>query len=280
MVFKFSLHGIEDLSIPAGFFVLICNEAEGLPWRTGVNNQQTYAVTIGRIQDVGDIPDRPFVDFYLPADEYIPPECNSIETITTGACVGIKEVVKTRYDGRVDSADILDVAFVLTVDYLEKATPAVALGISNVFICRHQFLDNRGRCDPASSPILCPTAARCDFFSKNQCFSKTCVDMDYFDPTAHVQSALKIWTESGFVLSSSPYDLFPQDIWLYLSTRFEVQVKHRILMRSRKLYHCLVDRLAVEAMQLTIPSKQYVFLQDIELDCFRSVFGSTSTFGV
>jgi len=51
-------------------------------------------------------------------------------------------------------------------------------------------------------------------------------------------------------------------------------------MPSCKLYHHLVDRLAVEAMQLTIPSKQYIFLQDIELDCFRSVFGSTSTFGV
>jgi len=73
---------------------------------------------------------------------------------------------------------------------------------------------------------------------------------------------------------------FPQDIWLYLSTRFEVQVKHRILMHSRKLYHHLVDQLAMEAMQLTIPSKQYVFLQDIELNCFHSVFGSTSTFGV
>jgi len=51
--------------------------------------------------------------------------------------------VKTCHHGHIKSANILDIAFVLSVDFLEKATPAVALGISNVFICCYQFLDNR-----------------------------------------------------------------------------------------------------------------------------------------
>ena len=230
MVFKFSLHGIEDLSIPAGFFVLICNEAEGLPWRTGVNNQQTYAVTIGRIQDVGDIPDRPFVDFYLPADEYIPPECNSIETITTGACVGIKEVVKTRYDGRVDSADILDVAFVLTVDYLEKATPAVALGISNVFICRHQFLDNRVDAIQHHLPSFAPQPQGVIFSRRIDAFPK-CAWMWIILIQQHMRKVLSKYGQSqGLFCCHHQTIYFPQDIWLYLSTHFEVQVQHRILM--------------------------------------------------
>jgi len=66
-----------------------------------------------------------------------------------------------------------------------------------------------------------------------------------------------------------------------LSTRFEVQVQHRILMmRSQKSYHHLTDQLAVEAMQLTTPSEQYMFEREKDLDCFQSVFGTTSTFGV
>ena len=72
MVFKFSLHGVDDLPVPAGHFVLISNEAEGLPWRVGGNNQQTYGVTVGRIRDIGDLPQQPYVDFYLPTNEYIP----------------------------------------------------------------------------------------------------------------------------------------------------------------------------------------------------------------
>jgi len=142
MVFNFCLHGIEDLPIPAGHFVLICNEAQGLPWQTGGNNQQKYSVTIGQIQDVGNIPDRPYMDFYLPPEEFILPKQNNIAMITTGPCVGIKEVVKTQHHGHVDSVDILDIAFILTVKYLEKAMAAVALGISNVF-CHHQYLDNQ-----------------------------------------------------------------------------------------------------------------------------------------
>jgi len=134
MVFNFCLHGIEDLPIPAVHFVLICNEAQGLPWQTGGNNQQKYCVTIGWIQDVGNIPDRPYMDFYLPPEEFILPKQNNIAMITTGPCVGIKEVVKTQHHGHVDSADILDIAFVLTVKYIEKAMAVVALGISSFFV--------------------------------------------------------------------------------------------------------------------------------------------------
>jgi len=65
MVFHFSLHGLEDLSIPAGHFVVICNEAQGLPWRTAAgNNQKAYGVTIGRIQDNDDIPNAPYMHFF------------------------------------------------------------------------------------------------------------------------------------------------------------------------------------------------------------------------
>jgi len=96
MVFHFSLHGLEDLSIPAGHFVVICNEVQGLPWQTAAgNNQKAYGVRIGRIQDNDDIPNAPYMHFYLPPEEYIPPEKNTIETITAGPCVGIQEVVKT-----------------------------------------------------------------------------------------------------------------------------------------------------------------------------------------
>jgi len=41
-----------------------------------------------------------------------------------------------------------------------------------------------------------------------------------------------------------------------------------------------MDRLVVEAMQVMSPSEQYVFLLETDLDCFQSVFGTISTFGV
>jgi len=280
MVFEFSLHGVEDLPIPAGYFVLICNEAEGLPWRTGGNNQQTYGVTIGRIQDVSSVPDRPYMDFYLPTNEYIPPEKNTIDTITSGPCVGITEVVKTCHHGRIDSANILDIAFMLSVDFLEKATPAVALGISNVFICHYQFLDNRVKIIQHHLPSFAPqpqgiiVSRRIDTFPKRAWTWIVLIQQ-------HMRKALSKYGQSQGLYSRSHTTIyFPQDIWIYLSTRFEVQVQHRILMRSRKSYHRLTDRLAVEAMRLTTPSEQYMFEREKDLDCFRSVFGTTSTFGV
>jgi len=242
MVFEFCLHGVEDLPIPAGYFVLICNEAEGLPWRTGGNNQQTYGVTIGRIQDVSSVPDWPYVDFYWPTNEYIPPEKNTIDTITSGPCVGITEVVKTCHHGRIDSANILDIAFVLSVDFLEKATPAVALGITNVFICRHQFLDNRVEIIEHHLPSFAPqpqgiiVSRRIDTFPK-------CTWTWIVLIQQHMCKALSKYGQSQGLYSCSHKTIyFPQDIWIYVSTCFEVQVQHHIsLMQSQKSYHCLTD---------------------------------------
>jgi len=82
MVFKFSLHGIEDLPIPAGYFVLISNEVEGLPWHVAGNTQQTYRVIVGRIQDIGNLPNQPYMDFYLLTNEYLRNGQNTIESRT------------------------------------------------------------------------------------------------------------------------------------------------------------------------------------------------------
>jgi len=159
-------------------------------------------------------------------------------------------------------------------------TPAVALGISNVFICRHQFLDNRVDAIQHHLPSFAPQPQGVIFSRRIDAFPKRAWTWIILIQQ-HMRKVLSKYGQSqGLFCCHHQMIYFPQDIWLYLSTRFEVQAKHRILMRSRKAYHRLVDRLAVEAMRLTIPSEQYVFLQDIKLNCFRSVFGSTSTFGV
>ena len=280
MVFKFSLHGVDDLPVPAGHFVLISNEAEGLPWHVGGNNQQTYGVTVGRIRDIGDLPQQPYVDFYLPTNEYIPFEKNTIETITSGPCVGLIEVVKTHHHGHVNSADVLDITFVLSVEYLEKATPAVALGISNVFICRHQFVEDRVDALQHHLPSFAPQPQGIIVSRLIDAFPKRAWTWIILIQQHMRKSLSKYGQRQGLFACNHQTIYFPQDIWLYLSTRFEVQVQNRILMRSRKSYHRLTDRLAVEAMRLTTPSEQYVFLKEMDLNCFRSVFGTTSTYGV
>jgi len=177
-----------------------------------------------------------------------------------GPCVGIQEVVKMQYHSRIETADNLDVAFVHTVEYLEKSTAAVALGISNVFICRHQYLENQVDVILDHLPSFAPqpqgiiVSRRIDAFPKRAWTWIVLIQQ-------HMPKALSKYGQSqGLFCHHHQTIYFPQDIWLYLSTHFEMQLQCHILLRSRKSYHRLMDRLAVEAMRITTPCEQYMFL--------------------
>jgi len=167
---------------------------------------------------------------------------------------------------------------VLRVDYLENATLAVALGISNVFICCHQYLDNRVDVIQHHLPSFAPhpqgviVLRMIDSFPKRAWLWIILIQQ-------HMCKALSKYGQSqGLRNHQTIY--FPQDIWLYLSTRFELQVQNCIFMQSWKSYHHLTDQLAMEAMWVTAPLEQYMFVREMDLNFFRSVFGTTSTFGV
>jgi len=166
---------------------------------------------------------------------------NTIESITSGPCVGITKVIKTCHHGRVNSANIIDIAFVLTVDYLENATPAVALGISNVFICHHQYLDNQVNVIQHHLPSFAPQPQGVIVSCMVDSFPK-CAWLWIILIQQHMRKALSKYRQSqGLFARNHQTIYFPQDIWLYLSTQFELQVQNRIFMQSQKSYHCLTD---------------------------------------
>jgi len=149
-----------------------------------------------------------------------------------------------------------------------------------VFICRHQYLDNRVDVIQHHLPSFAPqpqgviVSRMIDSFPKWAWLWIILIQQ-------HMRKALSKYGQSqGLFACNHQTIYFPQDIWLYLSTRFELQVQNRIFMRSQKSYHHLTDRLAVEAMWVTAPSEQYMFVREMDLNFFRSVFGTTSTFGV